>query len=259
MTKRLDAIRAIRNAVVKPLPPADECSGGKKKVGRLARKTSKKKKVVGEQYQQPQQFQSPADPAGRSPQQGVTAFELWMDDVTEAIKEFTGMSLDILPVMPWDKWFQSGMSAVKASRKALRKAESEGESFDPDAQLDEDDDEEEVLPPTLRQRGGGLRKRIAHPAASLEKLAGFLESFDFVEEEEETEIPHEEALDEEGPPHTPIPGRPGRLDAYEEIDRAEVGAAFGAVVNEEKRLEEKRQRSTLKQQRKKVSASDYES
>lgn len=74
-------------------------------------------------------------------------FQAWMEDVDEAVDQFIGMDMDVLPVVPWEKWFEEGMSAVVAAKSAVEMYEDNEEEEDQDEdESDEDDDDlEEVF------------------------------------------------------------------------------------------------------------------
>lgn len=77
-------------------------------------------------------------------------FQAWMEDVDEAVDQFIGMDMDVLPVVPWEKWFEEGMSAVVAAKSAVEMYEdneedNKGDDDDEDDVDEDDDDLEEVF------------------------------------------------------------------------------------------------------------------
>lgn len=44
----------------------------------------------------------------------------WISDVSEAVEQFIGMGIEVLPRMPWRKWYESGLSAVVAAKNAAQ-------------------------------------------------------------------------------------------------------------------------------------------
>lgn len=74
------------------------------------------------------------------------AFEEWMSDVEEAVDQFIGMELDVLPVMPWKRWYKEGLSAVVAAKNAVQMYEDlEDDEEDFEEWEDEDEDEDEDI------------------------------------------------------------------------------------------------------------------
>lgn len=56
----------------------------------------------------------------------------WIHDVNEAVEMFIGMGIDVLPRVPWKKWYLDGLSAVVAAKNASQMYEDSKEdgSFD---------------------------------------------------------------------------------------------------------------------------------
>lgn len=56
----------------------------------------------------------------------------WISDVSEAVEMFIGMNIEVLPRMPWKKWYESGISAVVAAKNASQMYEDSKDdgSFD---------------------------------------------------------------------------------------------------------------------------------
>jgi hypothetical protein len=126
MSKQLDAILKLRNEVVQ-VSVMDEASGTD---WRLSKRAGRKS--VGN-------WVSLYDKTKKLPEQFPPGFDKWIQGVKDSIEEFTGMSLDVLPVMPWEDWFRAGVSPVAAAGRVIRQAEEEDT---PDAeQMDEDDDD----------------------------------------------------------------------------------------------------------------------
>jgi len=74
-------------------------------------------------------------------------FKVWISDVDEAVDQFIGMPIDVLPTVPWVKWFKEGMSAVVAAKNAVQMYEDIEEDGDDELEdvdgLDESEDEDE--------------------------------------------------------------------------------------------------------------------
>jgi len=74
-------------------------------------------------------------------------FERWIQDVDEAVDQFIGMPLEVLPRMPWERWFNEGMSPVVAAKNAVQMHEDmdeDDEYVDEDDEYDDDDGDDEL-------------------------------------------------------------------------------------------------------------------
>lgn len=107
-----------------------------------------------------------------------SGYKGWLKDVSEAVDYFIGMEIDVLPRMPWEKWYRSGVSPVKAAKQAVEMYEDsdDDEAFDFSSDVEFD-----KAPPEL---GEGFRlgrmpyhqwaehidKRLAKFKTSLRKL-----------------------------------------------------------------------------------------
>jgi len=74
------------------------------------------------------------------------AFSLWLEDVDEAVDQFIGMPIDVLPRMPWKTWFKKGISAVVAAKNAVQMYED----------IEEDEEEFEEAEDHFEEEEEGL-------------------------------------------------------------------------------------------------------
>jgi len=215
MSKPLEMIRVLRNTVI-----GERCSSEpSKKIGRLARKISAKKK----RRVQEGQYERLNEPDSRLPYQSTPGFDAWMGTVKEAILEFTGMDLDIFPVLPWEDWFKQGMSAIKAAKYAITKAEEEDDTFDSSKYIDEDEedlDEEEEDPVEE-----SVRSSLRNKSSKLTRLAQLLDEYDFNSSAGEDD---ENQEDEEFVEEEPDAKSGGRLGG-------DVASVLRAITEDEKR------------------------
>ncbi len=70
-------------------------------------------------------------------------YDAWIKDVNEAVDMFIGMPMNVLPKLPWRKWYESGASAVMAAKNAIHMVEDLDEDELPDGDEDLDELEEE--------------------------------------------------------------------------------------------------------------------
>jgi len=142
MSKRLNTIQELRDNVI--------CGGDVEKRGdetkniRLKKKKGKPRKVS--EQKKPKKV-----PVG-DPQKGTrrvkrpmtkVAFNEWLADVEEAVEHFIGMDMDVLPTMPWKRWYKEGLSAVVAAKNAVEMYEDLDDDED-ELEEWEDEDEEDI-------------------------------------------------------------------------------------------------------------------
>jgi len=120
MSKILDNIRSLRDAVVRPIGEGckgdGETGGHTKWQGKsfpVRKKRGKKRKAIPE------------------------SFDVWIERVEEAVDNICGMDIDILDGTDWESMYEQGILPVRAAQIALEDAENEDEDGDEGEELQE--------------------------------------------------------------------------------------------------------------------------
>ena len=137
MSNQLSTIQELRNRVCgNSVERGDDTKRIRMKKPSVSKKAKSRKVAVED------------SPRGRRSGRSLNKreFKVWLGDVNEAVDQFIGMNMDVLPKMPWKKWYAEGLSAVVAAKNAVQMYEDLEDDEGDDSEEWDDEDENEDTP-----------------------------------------------------------------------------------------------------------------